>query len=207
MGAIQFQHTTRVGEHRLRPVRLPIAVFLVFFVLAAPAAAEPQELSTELKLGLLAHDVNPRYVDGEPSLFGNHIEPASVDINLEALFPPFFRPVLGGRLRPAIGVTINTAGGTSQAYADMRWQYELPSDIFFALGVGAAVHDGNIGPEDPDHRALGSRVLFHIPVELGVRVDERNSVSLFWDHTSNAGLNEDYNPGMDRVGLRYGYRF
>jgi len=175
-------------------------------MLAAPATAEAEELSTELKLGLLAHDVNPRYVDGEPSLFGNHVEPASLDINLEALFPPIFRPVLGGTLRPAVGVTINTAGGTSQAYADMRWQYELPSDMFFALGVGAAVHDGNIGPEDPDHRALGSRVLFHIPVELGVRVDERNSVSLLWDHASNAGLNEE-NPGMDRVGLRYGYRF
>lgn len=187
----------------MRPICLPIIIVLV---LAAPAAAEAGELSTELKLGALAHDVNPRYVDGQPSLFGNHVEPASLDINLEALFPPFFRPVLGGTLRPAIGVTINTAGGTSQAYADVRWQYELPSDIFFALGVGAAVHDGNLDSEDPNHRALGTRVLFHIPVEIGLRVDERNSVSLFWDHASNAGLNEE-NPGMDRVGIRYGYRF
>ena len=169
------------------------------------ATAQAGDLSTELKVGALAHDVNPQYVDGQPSFFGNHVEEASLDINLEALFPPF-RRFLGGTLRPAIGVTINTAGGTSQAYADVRWQYELPSDIFFALGVGAAVHDGNLGPEDPDHRALGTRVLFHIPVEVGLRIDEHNSVSLFWDHTSNAGLNEE-NPGMDRAGIRYGYRF
>jgi lipid A 3-O-deacylase len=59
---------------------------------------------------------------------------------------------------------------------------------------------------------LGTRVLFHIPVEIGLRFDEHNSVSLFWEHTSNAGLGhlgfgEDYNDGMDRVGIRYGYQF
>ena len=68
-------------------------------------------------------------------------------------------------------------------------------------------HDGNIDTDDSDHRALGERVLFHIPVEIGLRVDKHNSVSLFWDHTSNGGLNEEYNPGLDRVGVRYGYRF
>jgi lipid A 3-O-deacylase len=201
-------NTRRVGERRLRATCL---LGLVFLALAATGTAQADDLSqannlsTELKIGALAHDVNPRYVDGEPSLFGNHVEPASLDINFEALFPPV-RPLFGGTLRPAVGVTLNTAGGTSQAYADMRWQYEWPSDIFFALGVGAAVHDGNLGPDDSDHRALGTRVLFHIPVELGVRVDEHSSISLFWDHASNAGLNEE-NPGLDRLGIRYGYRF
>lgn len=184
---------------------------IIFLVLATAGAAQAGDLSTELKVGGLAHDVNPRFVDGKPSFFGNHVEEASLDVNFEALFPPF-RRLLGGTLRPAIGATVNTVGATSHAYADVRWQYETPSGIFFALGVGAAVHDGNLGPEDSDRRPLGTRVLFHIPVEVGLRVDERNSVSLYWEHTSNAwlyqfGLGEDYNPGMDRVGVRYGYRF
>ena len=185
---------------------------MVFLVLATAGTARAGDLSTELKIGGLAHDVNPRFVNDEPSLFGNHVEEDSLDVNFEALFPPF-RPLFGGTLRPAIGATVNTVGATSHAYADVRWQYETPSGIFFALGVGAAVHDGNLGPEDPDRRALGTRVLFHIPVEVGLRFDEHNSVSLYWEHTSNAGLpflfdiGEEYNPGMDRIGVRYGYRF
>jgi lipid A 3-O-deacylase len=180
-----------------------LASVLLFVATAGSALAG--DFSTEFKLGGLAHDVNPRFVDGEPSLFGNHKEEASLDVNAELLFPPF-RPLFGGMLRPAIGATVNTVGGTSQVYADVRWQYESPSQIFFAFGVGAAVHDGNLGPEDPDRRALGSRVLFHIPVEAGYRLDEHNSISLYWDHSSNAGLAR-FNEGMDRIGVRYGYRF
>jgi hypothetical protein len=55
-------------------------------------------------------------------------------------------------------------------------------------------------------KALGSRVLFHIPVEIGLRFDDHNSLSVYFEHTSN-GYTQDFNEGLDRLGVRYGYRF
>jgi hypothetical protein len=182
-------------------LQIPRALFalacLPFLALAAPPAALGGERLWELKIGGLAHDVNTR--------FGSHVEDDSLDVNVELVLPPFM-PFLGGALHPAVGGTINTAGGTSHAYIDARWQIETPAGVFFALGVGAAVHDGNLEPTEPDRKALGSRVLFHLPAEVGLRLDEQNSVSLYFEHTSNAGL-ADHNGAMDRVGIRYGYRF
>ncbi len=152
----------------------------------------------EFKLGILDHDV--------PDLWsGFRAEPNSVDINVEALLSPS-APFLGGTVRPALGGTINTVGATSHAYIDARWQYEMPSGIFFGLGVGGAIHNGQLQSEDPNLKALGSRVLFHIPVEIGYRFDAHNSLSAYFEHTSNAFIVEP-NEGLDRLGVRYGYRF
>jgi lipid A 3-O-deacylase len=163
---------------------------------ASPASAG--DLFSELKIGVLDHDT--------PDLWSNfRREKNAADINIEALLSPsvlFF----GGVIRPAIGATINTRGDTSHAYIDARWQYETPYGIFLGLGVGGAIHDGNLGPTDPDRKALGSRLLFHIPIELGYHFDEHNSLSVYFEHTSNA-YTQDYNEGLDRLGIRYGYRF
>lgn len=161
-------------------------------------AALAAGLVDELKLGVLAHDV--------PDLWsGFRAEPSSVAINIEALLSPsvaFF----GGTIRPALGGSVDTEGGTSNAYLDARWQYETPSGIFFGLGLGATVHDGQRELKDLDRKALGSRVLFHIPVEIGYRIDEHNSLSAYFEHMSNANT-ADPNEGLDRIGVRYGYRF
>ena len=84
----------------------------------------------------------------------------------------------------------------------------LSFGIFFGLGLGAAVHDGEIGGpgSDPDKKWLGSRVLFHIPLEVGYHLDAHNDVSVYFEHTSNA-YTEKFNEGLDRIGVRYGYRF
>ena len=97
------------------------------------------------------------------------------------------------------------AGKTNLAYADLRYERETPGGIFFGLGLGAALHDGPLD-ERGNRKALGSRVLFHVPLELGWRWDRHSSVSLYFEHVSNAGL-ADENEGMDNVGVRYGYRF
>jgi lipid A 3-O-deacylase len=174
-----------------------LAVFLVCAIgFAAPAVAG--DLVSELKIGVLAHDV--------PDLWsGFQREEGTADINIEALLAPsvvFF----GGTLRPAIGASINTGGQTSHAYIDARWQYETASGIFFGVGVGAAIHDGNLDASDPDRKALGSTLLFHFPEELGYRFDEHSSFSLYFEHISN-GFTQDVNEGLDRLGIRYGYRF
>ena len=180
-------------------VRQFIVLLVAAVVLVGPnAPAFADGFIDELKFGVLAHDV--------PDLWsGFRAEPNSVDINFEALLSPHVN-FAGGTLRPAIGASVNTVGATSMGYLDARWQYETAFGVFIGLGVGAAVHDGQIDLDDWDRKALGSRVLFHFPAEIGYRFDDHNSVSAYFEHTSN-GFTAFPNEGMDRLGIRYGYRF
>jgi hypothetical protein len=176
-------------------------VLLIIFVAALllqPELTLAGPFIDEFKIGVLAHDV--------PDLWsGFQAEPSSADINIEALLSPSVA-FLGGTIRPAIGGSISTVGATSDAYIDARWQYETPTGIFFGLGLGAAVHNGQLQLDDWDRKALGSRVLFHIPAEVGYRFDDHNSLSAYFEHMSNA-YTVSPNEGMDRLGIRYGYRF
>lgn len=164
----------------------------------ATSVAPAQSLIEEIKLGVLYHDA--------PELWsGFRLEREGVDINVEALLKPSL-PLWLGSIRPAIGGTISTRGDTSHAYLGARWQAELGGGLFLGVGLGGAIHDGHTLPDSWQHKALGSRFLFHIPAELGYRLDAHNSISVYFEHTSNAWLAR-YNEGLDRVGLRYGYRF
>ena len=174
-----------------------LAVLLLSATGCAPSVSAG-ELVSELKIGVLNHDT--------PDLWsGFRRESNSLDINVEALLSPSVL-FLGGTIRPAVGASINTQGDTSQAYIDARWQYDMPSGIFLGLGLGAAIHDGNLDPSDPDKKALGSRLLFHIPAEIGFHFDDHNSLSVYFEHVSN-GYTQDFNEGLDRLGVRYGYKF
>jgi len=174
---------------------------LVVLALALCAAVEPTRAAgivQELKIGVLDHDV--------PDLWsGFRAEPNSADINVEAIFSPSVS-FLGGTISPALGASISTIGATSDGYLDARWQMETGCGIFLGLGVGGAVHNGQLKLEDWDRKALGSRVLFHIPLEIGYRFDEHNSLSAYFEHMSNA-YTVSPNEGLDRLGVRYGYRF
>jgi lipid A 3-O-deacylase len=189
------------GDGALR--KYSLIVLLSALLMAAGVepglAGEPLGgIISELKIGALWHDPGDLWS-------GFRREPESIDINIEALLAPSVA-FLGGRIRPAIGGSINTDGGTSKGYIDARWEIETPSGIFFALGLGAAIHDGNIDPIDPSKKALGSRVLFHIPAEIGWRFDGHNSVSVYFEHISN-GYTQESNEGLDSLGARYGYKF
>ncbi len=87
-----------------------------------------------------------------------------VDNNAEAIFLPSIK-ILGGEICPAAGISINTSGDTSKIYIDARWEYNAANGLFFALGIGGTVHDGKRHLVDNDMKALGSRLLFHIPIE------------------------------------------
>lgn len=178
-------------------VRASLAAAVAISLCDVPSALAGG-LVHEIKGGVLAHDV--------PDLWsGFRLEDNAADINVEASLTPSL-PVLFGVLRPAIGATINTRGDTNHAYIDARWEVELPARLFFATGLGAAIHDGETDPVAVDKKALGSRVLFHIPIELGIRLDARSSLSVYFEHISNAET-QDFNEGLDRIGVRYGYRF
>lgn len=169
----------------------------VWGLLAAGGAAAAQEsLIHEMKVGLLNHDV-----DGLWSGFNRE---SGADVNIELVVGRGVE-LFGGKIRPALGASVNTTGDTSKAYVDLRWDRDFDSGVFVGIGVGAAVHDGELSPAR-GRKALGSRVLFHIPVEAGFRVSERIGISLYFDHVSNAYL-ADENEGMDTLGIRLGYRF
>lgn len=168
---------------------------------AGPGAALAQDsgagLIRELKFGVLAHDVG--------DLWSGFNREDGIDINFEAGLSPSLD--LGfATLRPAIGASINTEGDTSKIYLDARLEHDFEGGVFLAAGIGAAVHDGKLEHGHHDRKALGSRVLFHIPLEAGYRFDAHHSLSVYFDHMSNANL-ADENEGMDTIGLRYGYRF
>ena len=69
--------------------------------------------------------------------------------------------------------------------------------------MGAALHNGSINRDDPHSKALSSRLLFQIPVELRIHLDDHRTVSAYFDHTSNANC-QSFNEGLDRIGLRTG---
>ena len=75
-----------------------------------------------------------------------------------------------------------------------------------SLFVGAAINNGELVIDNEDNNSLGTRVLFRIPFELGYQITARHSLSLLFDHVSNAGLASS-NEGMDTIGVRYGYSF
>jgi lipid A 3-O-deacylase len=198
--------TSRANEQRAAPITstaAPATIMpmrhlqlarLAIMCLLAPAPASASGFISEIRGGVLVHDATDVFEE-------TSIEDG-LDGNLEILFAPT-RPFLGGAIRPALGATVG--GNTDLAYADLRWERETPGGLFVGLGLGAAVHDGPLD-DRPDRKALGSRVLFHIPAEIGWRFDRRQSVSVYFEHVSNAGLAAE-NEGMDNLGVRYGYRF
>jgi len=182
-------------------MHLVCSIFVTSFLFcSANVSADESDMKSvfhEISIGVLDHDTD--------HLWSGFSRESGVDINFEALFTPSFE-ILGGKIRPAVGASINTSGDTSKLYAGARWRYEFEQGIFLGIGLGGAVHTGDTKFESVDSKALGSKVLFHIPLEAGYRFNEHYSASIYFDHVSNASLANE-NEGLDTLGLRIGYRF
>ena len=170
---------------------------------------------TDVRLGILGHDV---------PVLGRQMEHGA-DVNAEAQFRSFvpesaltgIAPDWRWLLRPAphIGVDGNTGGFTSQLYFGLTWTVNLDNGgllwpdhaVFLAIGFGGAFNNGHIHePDTTEHLSLGSNVLFHGSVELGYRITPRWSLSVYFEHSSNAGLAQ-YNAGLSNLGIRVGAHF
>jgi lipid A 3-O-deacylase len=177
----------------------------------APAAG--QAIVSEVQIGVLAHDV--------PILGEQHEHGADIDGELRFLSPvpdawvagvaPGWRWLLTPR--PNVGFDANTSGYTSQLYFGLTWTAELfrgvlsPQDaVFVDLGFGPAFNNGHTMTASSRRSALGSNVLFHPSVDIGYRFNARYSASLYFEHSSNAGLSAR-NQGLDNLGVRLGLRF
>ena len=148
-------------------------------------------------LGILAHDV--------PLWSRSRLE-GGIDFNAEVIFkwPDF--SLFSGKFRPNLGFSLNNQGDTNTLYSGLLWEFNRPSGFFFNVGLGLAIHDGELEPRYNDKKALGSRVLFRIPVEIGILFAKHHGLSILFFHVSNAYL-ADPNEGLDSLGLRYSYRF
>lgn len=171
------------------------ALAAVALAMISPAHAEP--LISEIKGGVMDHDVN----------FLGSSKEDGLNVNMEVLFatPDILRPLWAPR--PHVGVHINTAGDTSQAYAGLTWTLRSERfPIWAAASFGGSIHNGETGRGDRDEKELGSRALFRESVEVGYDINQRLNVSLIFDHVSNASL-ADENEGLNNFGVRFGYRF
>lgn len=189
---------------RYAAIRLALAVTILLAVaIVHPAVAADQRerfwgILSEARFGLLWHD---------PGVFGSNRE-VGADINAEILFvsPRFLEIVWSPR--PHLGMSVNTAGATSQLYGGLTWGWTFWDPFFLEGSFGFSVHNGklNVPEHVRDRKSLGCRVLFRESVSLGVYLGKHHSLSAMLDHISNARLC-NRNDGLDTVGVRYGYRF
>lgn len=191
---------------------------LAFLCLAAaavlaPGAVRAQNLTySEVKLGILAHDV--RFLGGKES--GVDINPeliwqSPVSDAMAATVPDYLRWAV--QPRPTIGGEINTSGFTNQAYVGATWSWLLAGNILqpgdgIALSYffGPGFNDGDIIGRAPNRKSLGAHILFREAFDLGYLITPVYQVSLFIDHVSNGGLAKQ-NESINDFGVRFGVRF
>ena len=188
----------------MKVISIP-AIIILWILAAAPAiGVEVSPWKVErgriqrVSAGLLAHDV-----DG---LWSDSSKEDGIDLNIEVVFNYPNHPLPIGTLLSNLGVSINDRGGTSKLYAGLLWELVAARRIFLDLGIGIAVHNGKTKSDEKTEKALGSRILFRIPVELGYALSDIHRISIIFDHVSNAYLAEP-NQGLDTLGLRFSRLF
>jgi lipid A 3-O-deacylase len=188
----------------LRSLRVSVFLLLMATFIPPPpgradtASPAAPSILYGMRVGLLVHDVG--------GLWSNTRSEGGSDGNAEIVFRRPSRALWKGVLLPNAGVSINSRGDTSKAYAGVLWEFLSAKGLFFNLGVGLAVHDGRLETGDDKRKQLGSRLLFRVPIEFGFTFWGRHRLSVLFDHISNADLAEP-NEGLDTVGVRYGYQF
>lgn len=180
-----------------------VAVLLVAVRIASPASADDGDANdgggfvSEIRIGALLHDRGPttRRIEG------------GVNGNFEVLFSKLDFLDFVWSPRPLVGVSINSRGDISQAYIGLGWQWDLDwRGTFVGFSLGGSIHNGDINTDRNDKKDLGCRALFRESAEVGIHFDARHSLSLMFDHISNAYICSQ-NEGLDTFGVRYGYRF
>lgn len=183
---------------------LPIIALLCMLAASPAAALEPTDGRIRpgwlygVYAGVLAHDVD--------NLWSGTRREDGVDINAELVLSRPSLTLPAGAVRPNFGISVNDRGDTSKLYLGLLWEARLPLGLFINIGLGGAVHNGELESGEEGRKALGSRALFRIPVELGYAINGHHRVSVAFAHVSNAYLAHP-NEGLDTLGLRYCYLF
>ena len=188
-----------VGDH-MKIVAL-LLYSLIFLV--CPNGVRSESVSTdalinEIRIGIMKHDVATRaqkHEDGQ-------------DFNSEFFFraPRARLMELIGSPRPSIGISINNKNDTSQFYTGLNWDVRFVDRLFFSVGLGGAVHNGELQSSDPERQRLGSRALFRAAIAAGINFNQRMNVSVLFDHVSNGRLAYPNN-GLEKLGIQFGYTY
>jgi len=118
------------------------------------------------------------------------------------------------RPRPSFGVDANTSGYTSQLYVSLSWRTDVDTGgvlwpdhaVFVGFGLGPAYNTGHVYSSAADRLSLGSNLLIHSAIEIGYRLTPDWSLSVYFEHSSNAGF-ALHNAGLDNLGARAGRQF
>ena len=178
------------------------AHLLLILALVCPGAAwsesHPQRLISEIRVGIMAHDVATRVNKHE----------SGQDFNGELFFRPFSAQLMEylGSPRPSVGIAVNNHNQTSQFYSGLNWQARFLHRLFFSLGLGGSIHNGELQSTDPEAQRLGSRVLFRLALAAGFTLNERMNVSALFDHCSNGHLAYPNN-GLEKLGIQFGFTY
>jgi lipid A 3-O-deacylase len=192
---------------------LRLTMLCAAFAIFGPTTARAQNLTYgELKLGVLAHDVHflggkEHGVDIAPEV----IFPSPIPDSWKASLPWYFQWMV--QPRPTLGGEFNPGRYTNQYYFGATWTWQVVSQVFtpsdgvtFGIFFGPSFNDGDTVATRTDRKSLGSNVLFREALELGYRFNPVYQVSLYIDHTSNAGFAR-YNQSINDAGLRFGIGF
>jgi hypothetical protein len=79
----------------------------------------------------------------------------------------------------------------------------LPEGLFVAGSLGGALHDGYLNTAPPEHKLLGTRLLFRYSLEGGYQLTRVVNVSLMLAHLSNGHVVR-HNQGLNELGVRIG---
>jgi lipid A 3-O-deacylase len=182
------------------------SVLAAAFVLAAGCAH-----AAEVRIGVLGHDL------GWNSGAGG--KEGGLDLQAELVGAPLPLPAWTGRPRPSLSISANSEGDTNYAGANLIWRAQATDRLFGEFTLGYVVHDGETtlppNPADPirirkdrDNIIFGSRDVFRLNLQAGVRLSERVEAALVLEHLSHGQiLASGRNEGLDSAGLRLGYRF
>jgi hypothetical protein len=173
---------------------LPLLALLVLPGAARAQAPVPWWQPTEFRVGFAAHDAISQREKG-----------AAFDG--EIFWQPLVRAFDGSvAFKPSIGGSASLSGKTSYGFVDLTGEYWALPWLYLDLGGGVAVHDGFADNPPPGRKDLGSRVLFHVAADVGVKLAPQFGVSLYFDHLSNGGLAR-HNEGLETLGLRAAFWF
>ncbi|MDD9908331.1 MAG: acyloxyacyl hydrolase [Ahrensia sp.] len=188
-------------------------VVTVVFGLSAPAHAFDGIIDEARFGGTWAQ---PEWLDS------GHPEDNQFGLNAEILFRQFewdmraepkddFLHVLATP-RFHIGGMVNfDSDGTDYVYAGLTWQYRANDILFFELGFGAGLNNGEDRARplpNPTRAGLGSSLTFRESFAVGFNLSPQASLVFQVEHLSHAELlDDDSNRGLSNASVRLGYKF
>lgn len=173
--------------------------FMLFcLALISGSFAKDNGIANETRLGVL-------YI--EPYKPHPCIEKSPV-INLEVLLQPLTNSIFLKLFcpRPHLGMSLSARNCTHQFYGGVTWAFNIKDWFVIEPSFGGEYHNGKRRRgNSKNHRSLGSQWLFRESISF-VKYFGSYSVSIMFDHASNAGIKHPNN-GLSTIGLRLGYKF